>query len=123
MFIKVTINNGPLMAVKSYNALLEHCGHGRPVIGNSITSVGGITAYPNPASSILSIRLAGIGDNNIKFQIIDVLGKVVREINRSNVDSRLEITEIDISSLSNGMYWLKCDGATFHDTIHFVCQH
>ena len=126
IFIKVTINNGSgivLTEVKSFLSILEHCDHGRPIATNTVAGVDGITAYPNPASSILSIQLAGVGDNTVKFQIVDVLGKVVKEVIRSNVDSRLEKTEIDISTLNNGTYWLKCDGANFHQTIQFVCQH
>lgn len=126
IFIRVTINNGSgivLMDVKAYTPLpLEHCDQHRPP-ANPGTLFNGLATFPNPASSSLSVQLVGIGEQAIKFQIIDVLGKVVQEVGNFKVDTRLEKIEIDISTLKNGLYWLKCDGVDFHQTVRFICQH
>lgn len=86
-------------------------------------TTGKTTVYPNPASASLSVRMAGTAGNTVHLQIIDVLGRVVKEVDDYKVASKLEEIEIDISTLKTGLYWLKCNGTNFHQTIRFVCQH
>lgn len=63
--------------------------------------------YPNPASQIVNIRLAGtlhVSD----IYIFDVTGKLVRRTKITNEDVNYSTTtQIDISSLQSGVYFIK----------------
>lgn len=61
-----------------------------------------VSLYPNPVSKALKIVVEGDMDADATVQITDIIGKVVKTIRmRSNV------TEIDMSDLSNGTYIIK----------------
>jgi hypothetical protein len=55
--------------------------------------------YPNPAQSTI---YSSVGLKN--FQILDVTGRVV------SVYNSVAVKEINLSSLSDGMYWLRSNG-------------
>ena len=56
-----------------------------------------MTAYPNPASSMITVNTVGIsGDYNVR--VTDVLGKVVYS------DEANAIKKIDVSNFKNGVY-------------------
>jgi hypothetical protein len=67
---------------------------------------GGITVYPNPASSVIYVDLAGAGP--LSWTLYNTLGETVLdgEFNRSH-------NEIDIAPLRPGMYFMRLgDGRT-----------
>jgi CubicO group peptidase (beta-lactamase class C family) len=77
-----------------------------PVICNSSTAVEnaldteGVTVYPNPSSDKIFIRF----DRDLrdgKIVLINQLGQVLK---KNNINGRS--TELSISDLSNGVYWL-----------------
>ena len=59
-----------------------------------------INIYPNPANSELNIQLAN--DGSAQIQIINLVGKVVKDIQTSNM-----LSTIQISDLAQGMYLVK----------------
>jgi len=68
-----------------------------------------ISVYPNPFEG--TIRLNGTFSSNKKYElsIIDAIGKVVRHIDNFQTDS-----EIDLTALTPGIYFLKLeDGSSF----------
>jgi predicted extracellular nuclease len=87
--------------------IIESTGIG--VINGEIISI-----YPNPASEILSINMPTSFDN---IAIIDITGKVVIESKQANT-----ITNIDISSLQTGSYFVKIDKGNESAFIKFVVE-
>lgn len=63
--------------------------------------------YPNPAETSVNITFPIISSENQIIEIIDFLGKVVlrKSFNKPN-------TEIDISTLNEGLYYLKINNTT-----------
>ncbi len=124
LFVKVIINNGNgiiLTAVKAFVPLSPvQCANLRPIINTGIF-LGGTSVYPNPASTSLFVRLTEIGADHINLQIIDIFGKIV-QTTPLKVDPIFEEYEIDISTLNDGLYWIKFDGSDFHSITRFVCQ-
>ncbi len=58
--------------------------------------------FPNPTKDVLNFE--GINDSTIKISIIDVLGKTVLNISQNSSQN------LDVSSLSNGIYTITVDG-------------
>lgn len=59
------------------------------------------TVFPNPTSGVLNIGTKGASMNQI--QISDINGRTVKTINAANVSE----TQINISDLNSGVYFLK----------------
>lgn len=67
--------------------------------------------YPNPTSDYLNIKTQS---NNYNFSIYNSLGQIM---NATSVENR-----IDISSLSNGIYFMKIETETTSATKRFIKQ-
>lgn len=74
-----------------------------------------ISIYPNPFEDV--IRLSGTFSPNKEYQlsIIDGLGKIVRHIDNFQPDS-----EIDVSALTSGVYFLKVEDESSFVSIKLV---
>jgi len=73
--------------------------HINPILGlNEVEPIqAGMTAYPNPASSMITVNTVGLsGDYNVR--VTDVLGKVVY------ADEAGAIKKIDVNNFKNGVY-------------------
>ncbi len=81
--------------------------NGSAITGVSVNACTGIhenvnafqfSIYPNPNNGLITIET----ENTSDLQLLDVLGKVVIEVKLQNLN-----TTINISQLSNGIYYLK----------------
>jgi hypothetical protein len=79
-----------------------------------------ITIYPNPAES--SITVSNIQDFGQKgtIQIFDAMGREMRLINFDNNTNSANQLNIDINSMSKGIYFLRLDDGSKHITKKFV---
>ena len=103
---------GPRNSLLTSNALSTASGASTPVNGAVFGQVTNVQVYPNPASTFLNIQSADAGSN---FVIYNHLGQPVL-----NITSKAGVTTIDISSLANGMYYLRARDNQISQTIKFV---
>ncbi len=73
-----------------------------------------ILVYPNPTIGKLYIDISRVENNAIAF-VYSITGKKLKKINLSNQS----ISELDITSLSSGLYILKISGNHSNKTIKF----
>lgn len=67
---------------------------------------GGVNIYPNPATDLLHLEVGNFNDLNIEeANIYNSYGQIVQSIDLSSLSS--DITEINISSLESGVYFLR----------------
>ncbi|MCP1996698.1 T9SS type A sorting domain-containing protein [Flavobacterium sp. HSC-61S13] len=71
----------------------------------------GISIYPNPTNDVLNISL-DIDDNNIPYNIFDVLGKRVLSGTRQSTES-----PIMVNTLNKGVYFIKIGN---YKTVKFI---
>ncbi|WP_347924196.1 M43 family zinc metalloprotease [Pontimicrobium sp. SW4] len=71
--------------------------------GNKYFVDNRISIYPNPTNSILNIKLANRNDLPDAYKVYNLLGQLVKE-NQVKNTSQLNV---DVSSLSNGLYFIK----------------
>ncbi|WP_179354447.1 T9SS type A sorting domain-containing protein [Winogradskyella vidalii] len=62
--------------------------------------------YPNPASEVVNIRLSGTL-NVSDIYMFDVTGKLIKRTNITNENLSATTTQIDISTLQPGVYFIK----------------
>lgn len=78
-----------------------------------------ILLYPNPTSNLLKIMLpTSFVENSFIFQIIDLKGAII--IEKSNIQDKLQLQTLDVSSLKQGMYLLRVANNNTVKTIKFI---
>lgn len=69
-------------------------------------SLNAIEVFPNPASNLLNIKLDVKANTAVTFQIINIAGSMVMEVNET-VATGNYTKQLDISSLPAGMYLVQ----------------
>lgn len=72
----------------------------------NISGIENVQVYPNPATNVINIDYSTANAENITFQLMDITGRVVA-MNQVNHSGGTSTHNIDVSSLSNGVYVLK----------------
>ncbi|MBK8683194.1 MAG: T9SS type A sorting domain-containing protein [Chitinophagales bacterium] len=75
----------------------------------------GVTIYPNPASSQLTVEIENDNASEKHIEIMDALGRSVQTISTSE-----NIVVIDISNLSAGIYFVKLQQADIITLLKFI---
>jgi hypothetical protein len=93
-------------------------GYGLSIEENS--SMFDFKCYPNPAHNMLNIRTNGFVDD-VHFEILDSFGKLIyqKKLNLSKLNNK---NSIDISQLSNGIYYIKVFDSYHTKTQRFIHQ-
>jgi hypothetical protein len=83
---------------------------------NGVTTVSGdVRIYPNPTAGILTVELRN--SNSKSIEVIDITGRVVL----ANV-TRDEFSTLNISALSNGVYYVKIKSEKTLEVVKVVKQ-
>ena len=77
-----------------------------------------IKIYPNPSKNNLNIELSEKISNELKFEIINILGESISVINNPVIVKNK--VNIDISYLKNGVYILKTSSAIIEESKTFI---
>ena len=75
-------------------------------INNIDNYVSNINTYPNPTSDNINVELYAQKVSTIKLQLIDITGKLIKEINVGEVQGNYKHT-INTTGISKGIYFLK----------------
>jgi hypothetical protein len=88
-------------------------------VNNNENSNFGLFAFPNPANNFLNIEYETNNQNITRFEIVDVLGKILLLIN-DPFSSAVYSKKLDISSLEKGVYFLNAYSGADIKTIRFI---
>ena len=78
-----------------------------------------LSIYPNPATNVLKLSLENGFSKNTGLEIFDETGKLVMSKQLQNLDFK-GIIQLDITSLSNGRYFVRLTDSTGFVTKNFV---
>ncbi len=88
-----------------------------PVAGNELT----VALYPNPASAFLNLEMADANAGKRFIVLNDLLGKAVRIVSVSDLQSKVHL---DVSDLPSGLYALSITNSSnqkvFNQTVSIV---
>ncbi|HTN45110.1 MAG TPA: GEVED domain-containing protein, partial [Flavipsychrobacter sp.] len=65
--------------------------------------------YPNPASAAINLELVASGDQEIQYEVVNIIGKVVKS-GTYQVTNGMNKTKLDIASVTSGKYFIKIIG-------------
>lgn len=77
---------------------------------------------PQPASSAVSITLRGMAVGNVHFMITDVHGRIISVIDRELVTGGEHTTDLDVTALVNGTYYVTAKQGEQVQTARIVVQ-
>lgn len=80
----------------------------------------GISIYPNPSSTLQTLKIETSPYQNISIDLVDVSGKLVKKILETKINQHSFELEQDISSLQSGTYFYKIQLDNLTKTISFV---
>lgn len=75
-------------------------------VENSASNVK-VSLYPNPTSNILNVDITMLTESMVNIQMVDLTGKVVKEISNSVLPLGSSSMQLETSDLSNGIYFLR----------------
>ncbi len=82
-----------------------------------------VSSYPNPATNFVSLQFGTKQNSQVKIDILDLYGRVLKHYSKEDVDMKEDIITLDISSLSlSGMYMLKIENDLSQSTIPIVVE-
>jgi hypothetical protein len=65
-----------------------------------------ISLYPNPSNGILNIEMNSEKPSNVQITILDFIGRIVYE-QKHSFDKGFETLKVDLSGMSNGLYFIR----------------
>jgi hypothetical protein len=95
---------------------------GEIISAEKITSLEGLNLFPNPANTSLTVNYFTPSMENTSIEVYDMMGQVVNSINVSG-NQGLNSRELDLTSMSNGVYFLKVTQNNNTLTKKFVVKH
>lgn len=66
--------------------------------------------YPNPANNTVNLKLTSETSHDIQIRLMDMNGKVVGGVQKSNVQKGTNTVSVDISSMKPGTYLIQVTG-------------
>jgi len=89
------------------------------VITSSKFEIESLTIFPNPTRNSSYLTLKTVFDlegknTDVEIQILDTLGRLIKQLNFDAVSKELFIKKVDISALNKGVYYLKITNSKGH---------
>ena len=74
---------------------------------NKSPVISGVSVYPNPASGLMAINYFLSKTENVLIQLIDINGKVLKDLLRETQTPGLHNHFLDLQDISSGIYFVK----------------
>lgn len=95
---------------------------GDVISAEKVTGLEGLNLFPNPANTSLTINYFTPSMENTSIEIYDMMGQLVNTLN-VNATEGFNSRELDLTSMSNGVYFLKVTQNNNTLTSKFVVKH
>ena len=118
--ISIGVGNGPnwLMFQNDYQRRSSLCD-----FPNTIDYYNNedISVYPNPTNGIINLKINDPNLNDVSIEITDIMGRTINKFTEDCHNAVCEET-IDLSNLTNGIYFLKLSNNTKYSIIKLLKQ-
>jgi len=110
--ISIGVGNGPnwLMFQNDYQRRSSLCD-----FPNTIDYYNNedISVYPNPTNGIINLKINDPNLNDVSIEITDIMGRTINKFTKYCHNAMCEET-IDLSNLTNGIYFVKINNVENH---------
>jgi hypothetical protein len=128
-YLEATTQNGktavkPITAPEGFYTL-QFKGYATGIDDKTVQAKNHLFApYPNPSNDQLTVAYQTLLSTSVKLTLTDMMGKEVLTIHQSNLGAGLHNQHIDISQLSNGIYFCTLSlNEERIDTRKFIIKH
>ena len=80
-----------------------------------------VSVYPNPTNGIINLKINDPNLNDVSIEITDIMGRTINKFTKDCHNALCEET-IDLSNLTNGIYFVKISNNTEYFIIKFIKQ-
>ncbi len=108
--------DGPLLEVNPADTIHDHIKvfgltpypYGETGINTPLSyGINDLTIFPNPASGNVKLTFKSTFDHDIKYEILDIEGRIIRPATNMYCKKGNNILQIDVNELSAGIYFLN----------------
>ncbi len=89
-------------------AITLGCRESEDNIADGTTDDASLSVYPNPAHTVLNVAFTGTMKNTVNIRLVDMTGRIVKDV-FLNAAAGLNTQQIDVSTLSKGLYLLQVE--------------
>lgn len=82
-----------------------------------------LSAVPNPANEVTTIKFATSDPGKINLEITDVTGRLLRQLNLISEGNGEQVIPIDLSGYTNGVYFYTLKKDNYTETRRLVVSH
>lgn len=100
-------SDGSLYAIGSRNMYVFHYNNVPLAIENNLQIENSVKIFPNPFSTVTTLEFYLSATENISVSIVDVVGRVVKNIPAKNLQSGKNRINLNLSELNSGIYFCK----------------
>lgn len=76
--------------------------------------------YPNPGNGIITLSANLLSDKSLQMNVMDVTGKIVHSFNEQKISAGNNSVQLDVSDLSNGIYFIKVFDKSVSQTVKMI---
>jgi hypothetical protein len=80
-----------------------------------------VSVYPNPTNGIINLKINDPNLNDVSIEITDIMGRTINKFTKDCHNALCEET-IDLSNLTNGIYFVKISNNTKYSIIKLLKQ-
>lgn len=91
-------------------------------VGIENFTVENLNVYPNPAEGFTTVSFDATSGGTLQINVVDIHGRVVRNINNLEYNSGNNIYSIDVQGLSAGMYLLNVQTGNTYNTQRLIIK-
>ena len=86
------------------------------------SNIANVNVYPNPASDLFSVELSLKTNSNVTINLLDISGRIVREISNEKAALGNYKVNTNLSDISNGVYTVQIisDGKSINKRINIT---
>ncbi len=74
---------------------------------DELKNINSFSMYPNPAQSTITLDFSIVQTAEVNINIIDITGRIVKEVSRENFATGANSVTVDIADLNNGFYFVN----------------
>lgn len=88
-----------------------------------LTSIGQLSVYPNPVNTELLVNFSVTESTQLSIEVYDLLGRAVTTVEQNNFGTGNHKVSVDVSGLTNGIYFISLTDGEKQTNKKFIVSH
>lgn len=80
-------------------------------VSEEVNTIASAKIYPNPATDNALVAIQTLENQDVKIEVVNMMGQIVSTLTKENVEAGRTTHNLDVSSLTSGMYTVRISSA------------